>query len=227
MESTRRLLHLAVCSTFFCLLISCSTYLNHSIDRPWQPDESLGANTLYMGFRNDLTFFTHAPEADDYPAFITLLPYVFIDLPISFVADTLLIPGWTYDELIRHRLHKAAVRGNVGELRDLLDHGADVDEPGIWGHTPLMMAAWAGRAAAVSHLIARGANPNAFVGQGSTPPQSGHRVTAYDYAARQGHCGIADFLWERMDRSLRPLGHTSQDCERQYHASQGSMHRER
>ncbi len=217
MKSTRRLYPVAVCSTLLCLLTSCSTYLSHSIDTPWQPDESLGVNTLYMGFRADLTYFSHAPEAEDYPAFFALLPYVFIDLPISLVADTLLLPGWTYDEFIRHRLHKAAARGDLKGIRYQLDHGADVNEPGVWGHTPLMMAAWSGQSAVVSYLISQGANPNLFARKDIETSANGLRSTAYDYAAHQGHCDIANFLWERMHRSARPIGHRSEACKREHH----------
>lgn len=223
MKSARRLLPIAVCSTLLCLLTSCGTYLNRMIDKPWQPDASLGLNTLYMGTRADLTLFSHVPEVGDYPAFLSLLPYVFVDLPISLVADTLLLPGWTYDELIRHRLHRAAARGDLTRVQDLLDRGADVDEAGVWGHTPLMMASWAGQSAVVSHLIARGADPTLSVQKGIETASDQQNATAYDYAAYRGHCDIARFLWERMHGRARPLDRRAGACKAEFHAHQTSQ----
>ena len=220
MKSTRRLILVAVCSTLLGLLTSCSTYLTRSIDKPWQPDASLGVNTLFMGTRADLNFFSHVPKDDDYPAFLSLLPYVFIDLPISLVADALLIPGWTYDELVRHRLHKAAARGDLEHVRYLLDRGANVNAPGVWGHTPLMMASWTGRSQVVAYLISHGANPNLFVQGGREVTSEKHKATAYDFALHQRHCDIAHFLWERMDRRTMPSERPPQACPNTYHARQ-------
>lgn len=226
MKSTRRLTLVAVCSTLLCLLTSCSTYLSRNIDKPWQPDASLGVNTLYMGTRADLTFFSHAPADDDYPAFLSLLPYVFIDLPISLVADTLLLPGWTYDELVRHRLHKAAAKGDVELIQRLLDHGADIDERGVWGHTPLMMAAWTGQAIVVAYLLSRGANSNLSVPGKMEVSSEDRKATAYDYAVHQRHCDIAHVLWEHMHRRAKPPGRHPGACTREYHARQQPDERE-
>lgn len=57
-------------------------------------------------------------------------------------------------------LHLAAVRGNVETLQLLLDHGAQINAQAALGMTALMWAAQMGRPAAVTLLLARGANPN-------------------------------------------------------------------
>ena len=56
----------------------------------------------------------------------------------------------------------AAARGDVAELRTLLEGGAEVDVRDGQGRTPLHVAAFAGQHAAMRELVARGANPNAL-----------------------------------------------------------------
>jgi ankyrin repeat protein len=58
-------------------------------------------------------------------------------------------------------LHVAAEYGHVNVIRDLLRHGAKIDERTTMGETVLQYAAWYGRSAAVKLLLEQGANPNA------------------------------------------------------------------
>jgi hypothetical protein len=58
-------------------------------------------------------------------------------------------------------LHQAAARGDVDQLRALLDGGARIDERGQFEWTALHEAVIAGKTAAASLLLDRGADPNA------------------------------------------------------------------
>jgi ankyrin repeat protein len=62
------------------------------------------------------------------------------------------INGWTP---LLHAIHK----NQPGSVRELLDHGADVNRADPDGTTPLMMAAGYGQAGIVSLLLERGADP--------------------------------------------------------------------
>jgi ankyrin repeat protein len=57
-------------------------------------------------------------------------------------------------------LWSAAKTNDVGQLIRLLDAGADIDAGDGRGYAPLMLAAYAGHAAAVELLLGRGANPD-------------------------------------------------------------------
>lgn len=56
----------------------------------------------------------------------------------------------------------AAQGGDITAARELLDSGADIDQPDDMGATPLMSAVHAGHKQMVEFLIARGANVNAL-----------------------------------------------------------------
>jgi ankyrin repeat protein len=57
-------------------------------------------------------------------------------------------------------LGRAAGRGDLARMADLLDHGADPNEAGAYGMTPLASAARNGRVDAIELLLARGADPH-------------------------------------------------------------------
>lgn len=85
-----------------------------------------------------------------------------------------------------HPLHGAAARGDVGELRRLLDEeGLDVDERAEDGTTALVAAAAAGQAAAAAFLMQRHANAEAAAHNG---------MKAIHVAAAQGHVEVVEAL---------------------------------
>ena len=65
-------------------------------------------------------------------------------------------------------LHRAALEGNVGSIRALLEQGVDVEEALEDGQTPLMLAALRGHHKAVKTLVAAGANIDATTSKGWT-----------------------------------------------------------
>ncbi len=66
-------------------------------------------------------------------------------------------------------LSEAAARGDLAEMKRLLDAGADVNEASVGGaETPLEYAIHQGQVAAVQLLLERGANVNAFTAAGYT-----------------------------------------------------------
>src|SRR2546426_930711 len=70
-------------------------------------------------------------------------------------------------------LHDAALGGDTGVVKILLDHGADVNARDTEADaTPLYYAASWGRQAAVELLISRGADPNARNRKGASVLQS-------------------------------------------------------
>jgi ankyrin repeat protein len=81
------------------------------------------------------------------------------------------------DRFGRTALHRAAERGEVGRVRQLLDRGANIaarvrsDETmsSDWGNTPLHAAALSGRRDVVELLLSRGADVNAANDRGATP----------------------------------------------------------
>ena len=66
-------------------------------------------------------------------------------------------------------LAKAAVQGNLGDIRDQLDKGADVNARDALGRTALHIAAFYGWPKTTELLIARGADINARDRVGMTP----------------------------------------------------------
>ena len=66
-------------------------------------------------------------------------------------------------------LAKAATQGNLGDLRDQLDSGADIDSRDALGRTPLHIAAFYGWPKTTELLVSRGADVNARDRVGMTP----------------------------------------------------------
>lgn len=69
------------------------------------------------------------------------------------------------------KLRRAATKGRVEEIAQLLDAGADIEAVGGFfslSQTPMACAAWAGKAEAVRFLLKKGANPEARDMSGDT-----------------------------------------------------------
>ena len=66
-------------------------------------------------------------------------------------------------------LTKAVIKGNLGEIREQLDTGAEVNSRDVLGRTPLHIAAFYGWPKTTELLIARGADVNARDRVGMTP----------------------------------------------------------
>jgi cytohesin len=82
-------------------------------------------------------------------------------------------------------LYRAAHKGRLGTVRELLDSGVDPDARGTHGWTPLMIAVAEQHAAVARLLIERGAHPNAVNAQGRTPLM---------FAARYGNLELTELL---------------------------------
>ena len=66
-------------------------------------------------------------------------------------------------------LHVASIRGNIEEMKALIDGGADVNAPGELGNTPLHEAVGQGHVQAVKLLLGHGASRTAKNQFGKTP----------------------------------------------------------
>ena len=88
-------------------------------------------------------------------------------------------------------LYRAAERGDVTRMTELIDDGADVNRAFDGDGTPLIAAARAGKTAAVKLLLDRGADPNLAV------PGDGNPLIM---AARDGHRDVVALLLDRGAR---------------------------
>jgi hypothetical protein len=89
-------------------------------------------------------------------------------------------------------LHQAAARGDVAQLRALLDRGAQIDERGRFDRTALHEAVIAGTTAAAGLLLDRGADPNA---------RSQFDMTPMHWAAMKGSVEMVTLLARRGGRT--------------------------
>jgi hypothetical protein len=89
-------------------------------------------------------------------------------------------------------LHQAAARGDVAQLRALLDGGARIDERGPFEWTALHEAVIAGKTAAASLLLDRGADPNA---------RGQFDMTPMHWAAIKGSAQMVTLLARRGGRT--------------------------
>ena len=88
-------------------------------------------------------------------------------------------------------LYRAAERGDVTRMTELIDEGADLNRAFDGDGTPLIAAARAGKVAAVKLLLDRGADPNLAV------PGDGNPLIM---AARDGHRDVVALLLDRGAR---------------------------
>lgn len=88
---------------------------------------------------------------------------VIFDLPLSFIADTILLPLTIYEvHFFDRSLHDAALAGNLHTISVVLDAGKSVDTTDEYGHTLLMSATVGLHSPIVEELLRRGAKVNAL-----------------------------------------------------------------
>jgi ankyrin repeat protein len=85
----------------------------------------------------------------------------------------------------------AARQGDLKQVQNLLDGGADINTRGYYGATPLMAASSAGNFDVVKLLLGQGADLNAKNNKGST---------ALRLASEKGHIKIVELLKARGAR---------------------------
>lgn len=117
---------------------------------------------------------------------------LFVDLPFSLAADTVLLPLTAYEQ-IRYGnfgddappLVLAARDGDVAKVRGLVEQGTAVDVKTKGGLTALMMAASNGATTIIQLLLDRGADPHAKDTYGKTALWHGehHRANTEETAA--------------------------------------------
>ena len=85
-------------------------------------------------------------------------------------------------------LYLSARNGYLEIVERLLDHGAEVDAPGLFGATPLLWAAYEGHLSITKTLIKRGADPNRR--------DARFKASAAGWANESGNVEIRDWLIE-------------------------------
>lgn len=151
----------------------CGTLVTRS-DDPYFPHDWRIGNTaagekpsrIYSGIT--MYYYSHVgPEG----AILAL-----IDLPMCFVADTLLLPVTIYEQfIIKNELQLVSTKGDINAIREILASGVNINAKDAYGHTALMSATWAGHAEVVKLLLEDGADVN---------EQNKHnRATALMYSA--------------------------------------------
>ena len=117
----------------------------------------------------------------------------------ALAATVLLLTGCATTTPSSPLLH-AAEKGDVATLRQLLDHGADINAPSSWERTPLMGAALSDHLACMKLLLDRGADINAT---------SSYGYTALIWAVQYGSAECVKLLLDRgakIDQRSRQTG---------------------
>ncbi len=91
-------------------------------------------------------------------------------LALLTVPTTLILSAKAQSKAANLSLRQAAATGNIEQVRLLISRGADVNERGVWGNTPLHYASMRGHAEVAELLISRGAYVNAPDGRNAMTP---------------------------------------------------------
>ncbi len=93
--------------------------------------------------------------------------------------------SWSEQKDLNERLWLAALQGDGGQVRDLIEQGANPASGTVHGETPLHVAASRGHLKSMIYLINHGASVNARTRNGWTP---------LHHAARFGHAQAVKYL---------------------------------
>jgi|CXWL01.1.fsa_nt_gi ankyrin repeat protein len=85
---------------------------------------------------------------------------IFFDIPLSLLADCIILPYTAYETFGYRGLSEAAVSGDNKQIETLLSYGVAIDEPDWQGHTPLMGAVIGEQIETVDLLLKKGASVN-------------------------------------------------------------------
>lgn len=165
---------------FFVVLGSgCSTLITRTNDDPTFTGELYHVQSLEIPEIYSGTVFSGYAG----PQLFSL--FAFVDLPMSFAADTILLPLTIYEQFYTGQLQKAAAKGDLKMVKALLDQGADINGTDSYRRTALMNAARTGRSEVVDLLLVKGAKVNI---------QSRAGRTALLYASANGHVSVVQAL---------------------------------
>ncbi|MCX6992386.1 MAG: ankyrin repeat domain-containing protein [Kiritimatiellaeota bacterium] len=107
---------------------------------------------------------------------------------IAFMLMWLLMtftPGYSQESLVYGTMHEAAKQGNLADVQQHLQRGADINAKDKDGYTPLMAAAINGNLDVVKVLVDKGADVNARAEDGNT---------ALELAKVNRHPDVVEFL---------------------------------
>jgi uncharacterized protein YceK len=120
--------------------------------RKFDPYDHLGQGYVVQKIYGGVRLDWHTPHL-----------LVIFDLPLSLIADTLLLPLTIYEEyFLDHSLHDAALSGDFDTVRAALDAGKSANTTDEYGHTLVMSATVGLHSAMVEELLKRGADGNAL-----------------------------------------------------------------
>ncbi|MEQ1794043.1 MAG: ankyrin repeat domain-containing protein [Nitrospira sp.] len=144
--------HLYVLIILLSMINGCGTYVSRQIDYYTYYFGPL-RTPIYSGVKWDVE---NQGEAHSKP----VSNLIFIDIPLSFVADCLVLPYTVYEAFRYSDLPEAAVTGNIRRIEMLLSQGASIDETDWQGHTALMGAVIGKQVETVNLLLGKGASVN-------------------------------------------------------------------
>jgi len=177
LEMPRNMRILCVLSLFILFSLSgCGTLVSRYASGDAYIDHHLPLKRMYSGTILDV----YNLGAENVGLFL------FMDIPLSLTADTVLLPMTIHEEFFTGQLQKAAAKGDIDTVKAMLNKGSDLHARTLGGHTALMSAAWGGQTTMVQMLLDNGAEANA------KHAHSG--ATALRYALLKGHAAVIEVL---------------------------------
>jgi ankyrin repeat protein len=112
--------------------------------------------------------------------------FALLDLPLSFVVDTLILPVTTYEQFWTGRAQACAAKGKIDYFKKKIAKGKSLNKKNPKGRTALMYAAWHNQKDVAELLVKNGADMNV--------KDSQRGATALMYATIQGHADMVRLL---------------------------------